>query len=101
MNSKYSVAYFRQRLDNSKKRLEEIDNTFSNNNNNNNNNNNSLQVVKKKRTYKEAFGCDNDYECVQEPNKDFVSVIYTNGNILWKDSYTENYFSNLKTTSST
>lgn len=95
MDTKYSVAYFRQRLDSSKKRIEEIDNTF-----NTNIKNNSLQqqIVKKKRSYKEAFGYDNDYECVQEPNKEYSSVIYTNENILWKDAYTENL---LETTSST
>ncbi len=88
MATKYSVAYFRQRLDASKKRIEEIDNSI----------NTSLpQITKKKRSYKEAFGYDNDYECVQEPSKEY-SVIYTNENILWKDAYTENL---LETTSST
>jgi hypothetical protein len=83
--------YFRQRLDDSKKRIEELENrkpVIS-----------EQQVItKKKRSYYEAFGYENDYECVQEPSKEYTSVIYTNQNILWKDAYTENL---LETTSST
>ncbi len=42
-----------------------------------------------KRTFKEAFGYDNDYEVVQEPNKENCKII--NG-INWIDSYTENLY---------
>ena len=88
MNSNYSIAYFRQRLDDSKKRIEELEIKKPVV---------TGEITKKKRSYYEAFGYENDYECVQEPNKDYL-VIHTNQNILWKDAYTENL---LETTSST
>jgi hypothetical protein len=93
--TKYNYEYFRQRLDESKKRIDELEKQekcLSDSIQNS-----KIIIGKKKRTYKEAFGYDNDYICVQEPSKDY-SVIYTNNNILWKDAYIENL---LKTTSST
>ena len=71
--SNYNCAYFRKRLDS--------------------------HANTKKRTYKEAFGYDNDYECVQEPSKEYNKIIFKNGNVLWKDAYTEQII--LKSTSST
>ena len=96
---KYNYEYFKQRLDDSKKRIEELEKQekclY---------NSSDLNCDKKKRKYSEAMGYENDYECVQEPSNNY-SNIYTNKDekskktIYWKDAYTEKLFG-LKTTSS-
>jgi hypothetical protein len=83
MNSQY----FRERLDASKKRIEELDNSCS-----------LPQINKKKRKYKEAMGYENDYNCVQEPDKGYLGRIQ---GINWVDAYTENLFNKLESTSAT
>uniref|UniRef100_A0A6C0ITG6 Uncharacterized protein n=1 Tax=viral metagenome TaxID=1070528 RepID=A0A6C0ITG6_9ZZZZ len=75
---KNTCEYFRQRLNESKQRLE---------------------ASNRKRTYKQAFGYENDYECVQEPSLEYLGVVSDNG-VRWVDAYTEQ-FMNLKATSST
>ena len=42
-----------------------------------------------KRKYRDAFGYDNDYEVVQQPNIQNLQHI---NNTNWKDAYTENLF---------
>lgn len=49
----------------------------------------SEESILGKRTFKEAFGYDNDYEVVQEPNISYCKKIE---NVNWIDSYTENLF---------
>lgn len=42
-----------------------------------------------KRNFKEAFGYDNDYEVVQNPNKENIKKM---DGYNWIDSYSENLF---------
>lgn len=42
-----------------------------------------------KRTFKEAFGYDNDYEVVQNPNKENIKKM---DGCNWIDAYSENLF---------
>jgi hypothetical protein len=102
---KYNYEYFKKRLDDSKKRIDELEKQEKCLYNSIKQKQPELNCDKKKRKYSEAMGYENDYECVQEPSNNY-SNIYTNKDeklnkiIYWKDAYTEKLF-DLKTTSST
>lgn len=86
-----ATEYFRQRMDEGRRRLEELEKqeNFLYNSINSKRDN-------KKRKYREAMGYDNDYNCVQEPNEEYLGK--TQGK-NWIDAYSEQLF--LKTTPTT
>jgi len=86
-----ATEYFRQRMDEGKRRLEELEkqeillHKLVNSKHDN-----------KKRKYREAMGYENDYNCVQEPNKEYLGKMEGTN---WIDAYSEQLF--LKTTPTT
>jgi len=82
--------YYRARLHESKVRVEQIPEIFTNIkcSTESKDKSDSLSITGKKRNYKEAMGFQNDYEVVQEPELTNIQ----NGNSQWIDAYSENLF---------